>query len=177
MLIKGFADLSEIFGGSRAIWKKRIAAGMPVEVLQPANAGKPHEFDSIAVHRWLVAQATGRPGGDLDPQQERALLDRARRREVELRLQEREGVLIPADRVEETWIRLVHTFRARMLILPSKLSPLLARESDAGVISGIIEGMLYEAMTELSEADVEPFQPEANHEPNEPPLPAADEIH
>lgn len=177
MIIEGIQSLCDLFGGTRPTWKRRIEAGMPCLVRRAANEGKPHEFDSVAVHHWLVAQATGRPGGDLDPQQERALLDRARRREVELRLQEREGVLIPADRVEETWIRLVHTFRARMLILPSKLSPLLARESDAGVISGIIEGMLYEAMTELSEADVEPFQPEANHEPNEPPLPAADEIH
>ncbi len=177
MLIKGFADLSEIFGGSRAIWKKRIAAGMPVEVLQPANAGRPHEFSSIAVHRWLIEQAIGRPDGELDPQQERAALDNARRREVELRLREREGELIPAAVVEESWLKMIAVFRAKLLVLPNKLSPLLAAEYDAAKVSGLLESALHEAMAALSESDVEPFQPEANHEPNEPPLPAAHETH
>lgn len=134
---------------------------MPCLVRRAANEGKPHQFDSIAVFKWLVQQETGRPDGSLDATQERALLDNARRREIELRLQEREGVLIPADVVEQEWVRLVHAFRAKMLALPSRVAPLVAREHDVGKIAGLIESLVHAALEELSndEDDDEPFQP------------------
>lgn len=170
-------ELSRVFNISERTLTEYLKAGLPF-VTAPEKRGQSYQFDTGDVFRWLVEREIAKrlPAGSesLDPQQERALLDRARRLEVEQRLEEKAGESIPAAVVEETWIRIVHTFRARLLVLPSKLSPLLARESDAGVISGIIEGMLYEAMTELAESDVEPFQPTEEHET---PMEAADGLH
>ncbi len=173
-------ELSRVFNISERTLTEYLKAGLPF-VAAPEKRGQSYQFDTGDVFRWLVEREIGKrlPAGSesLDPQQERAALDNARRREVELRLREREGELIPAAVVEESWLKMIAVFRAKLLVLPNKLSPLLAAEYDAAKVSGLLESALHEAMAALSESDVEPFQPEANHEPNEPPLPAAHETH
>lgn len=170
-------ELSRVFNISERTLTEYLKAGLPF-VAAPEKRGQSYQFETSDVFRWLVEREIGKrlPAGNesLDPQQERALLDRARRREVELRLREREGELIPASVVEAEWVRLVSTFRQRLLALPSRVSPLVAAESDVSKVHGIIEGLLHECMTALSEEPIEPFEPTEEHEP---PLPAADEIH
>ena len=172
-------ELSRVFNISERTLTEHLKAGLPF-VTAPEKRGQSYQFDTSDVFRWLVEREITKrlPAGNesLDPQRERAALDNARRREIELRLQEREGVLIPADRVEETWLRLVHTFRSRMLVLPSKVAPLVAAEFDAAKISGMIESLIHEALAELAESDVEPFQPTEEHEPPME-MEAADGIH
>jgi hypothetical protein len=49
------------------------------------------------------------------------------------------------------WGRLVATFRARLLALPSKLAGRLVGISEARAIHGRIESEVYDALTELSD--------------------------
>ncbi len=170
-------ELSRVFNISERTLTEHLKAGLPF-VTAPERRGQSYQFDTGDVFRWLVEREIAKrlPAGSesLDPQQERALLDRARRLEVEQRLEERAGRLIPEEKVEETWVRLVSTFRARILVLPSKLSPLVAAEFDAAKIHGMIESLIHEALAELAENDVEPFQPVEEHEP---PMEPADGLH
>lgn len=167
-------ELSRVCNISERTLTEHIKAGLPF-VAAPEKRGQPYKFDTADVFRWLVEREITKrlPAGSelLDPQRERAALDRARRLEVELRLREREGELIPAPAVESEWFRLISTFRQRLLALPSRVSPLVAAESDAAKVHGIIEGLLHECMTALSE---EPFEPT---EERDPPMEPADGIH
>lgn len=172
MQLSGIQALIDVFGGTRPTWKRRIEAGMPCLVRRSANAGKPHEFDSLAVLRWLTEQAAGRPSGDLDPAQERARLDNVRRLEIELKIAERRQELIPAEEVHVAWVGLVGNAKRKLLALPHRLAPRLAAESDVQVIYGIMEAEIHGALTELSEEENEPYLPTCYQ-----PLPAADGCH
>lgn len=170
-------ELSMVFNISERTLTEHLKAGLPF-VKAPEKRGQSYRFDTAAVHRWLLEREIAKrlPAGSesLDPQRERAALDRARRLEVEQRLEERSGQLIPADAVEASWVKLVHAFRAKMLAMPHRLAPLLARETDVGAIHGILEGQIHAALEELSEEPIEPIEPAEEHElPMEP----ADEQH
>lgn len=151
MKIHGIAGLTEIFGGSRATWTKRLEAGMPVFQRQPEHSGKPHIFDSLDVYAWLLALATARTDEALDPKQERAKLDEARRRIAELEYRRKCDELVDADEIESTWCRLVSDFRAGLLAIPNRAAPLLVHK-DAAQMADILKGLLYEAMAALADA-------------------------
>lgn len=158
MKIKGIAGLMDVFGGSRQTWRQRIDGGMPVEIRQPDHSGRPHQFDSEAVLRWLLDQASGFENGDLNPQQERARLDQARRKLCELQVAERERELIPADVVERVWSRLTGDARQRFLSMPSSLLPaLLAADGDPAKLVEAVTEQVFQALTDVSEIDPERY--------------------
>lgn len=158
MKIHGIANLMDVFGDSRATWKARLESGMPVFERQPEHSGKPHVFDSQDVHGWLVAQATGRPAGSLDPQQERARLDEARRRLCELQIALQEKTLIPGEVVTRVWSAVTSTARQRFLAMPGSLLPqLLAANGNAAQIVEVVTGAVYQALTEVSEIPIEDY--------------------
>lgn len=170
-------ELSRVFNISERTLTEHLKAGLPF-VTAPEKRGQSYQFDTGDVFRWLVEREIGKrlPAGNesLDHVQERAALDRARRLEVEQRLAEKAGESIPAAVVEAEWVRLVSTFRQRLLALPSRVSPLVAAESDVSKVHGIIEGLLHECMTALSEEPIEPFEPTEEREPSVEP---ADGLH
>ena len=157
MEIVGIKQLVDVFGQSEKTWKDRIAAGMPV-LVRAKSRGKPHVFDSEDVLRWLLDQASGIENGDLNPQQERARLDQARRRLCELQAAERERELIPADVVERVWSRLTGDARQRFLSMPSSLLPaLLAADGDPAKLVEAVSGAVYQALLDVSEFDIERY--------------------
>lgn len=157
MKIVGIKQLVDLFGQSEKTWKDRIAAGMPVAV-RAAAKGKAHHFDSQDVLQWLIAQASGMEAGALDPAQERARLDAARRKLCELQAAERERELIPADVVERTWSRLTGDARQRFLAMPATLLPdLLAADGDADALMEAVTRRIYEALTDVAEMNIERY--------------------
>ncbi len=99
----------------------------------------------------LRRSAAGRESkGDLDPQQEKAALDAARRAEIETRLAERRGELIPADAVADEWVRLVRNARARLLSIPSRVAGDVAGTTDMREVERMVKGAIFEALRELA---------------------------
>ena len=88
----------------------------------------------------------------LNPTEEKAKLDRARREKVELEVGELSGKLLDAEAVKEEWSRLVMNFRARMLALPTSLAPAVAVEGDVVACAALLKATVYEALTELSQS-------------------------
>lgn len=87
---------------------------------------------------------------DLDLTQERARLAKAQADKTELQLDVDKGKLIPAELVEEIWSNVITAVRARLLALPSKVSPMLALASEAEMESEL-QAQIYETLTEMSE--------------------------
>lgn len=157
MEIVGIKQLADVFGQSEKAWKDRIAAGMPVAI-RAESRGKPHVFDSEDVLTWLLAQASGISAGDLNPQQERARLDAARRRLCELQAAERERELIPVDVVERVWSRITSDARQRFLAMPSTLLPsLLAADGDPAKLVEAVTEQVFQALTDVAEMDIERY--------------------
>ena len=157
MEIVGIKQLADVFGQSEKTWKDRVAAGMPV-LVRAKSRGKPHVFDSQSVLQWLLAQASGIENGDLNPAQERARLDAARRKLCELQAAERERELIPAALVERVWSRITSDARQRFLAMPSTLLPsLLAADGDPAKLVEAVTEQVFQALTDVSEIDPERY--------------------
>jgi len=102
--------------------------------------------------RHLRAVAANRaPTGVLDPQQEKAGLDRARRLEVEQRLAEREGRLLPAVEVEQTWTRMILIARSRLLGVPPRLASEVVDCRDVKAAERLLKDEIYSALRELGD--------------------------
>ena len=83
------------------------------------------------------------PTGALDPATERGLLDKARREEIELRIKEKIGELIPADAVADHWVRNVTIARNKFLGLPSRLAPSLRRCKDTREVEVTLKAAIH----------------------------------
>jgi phage terminase Nu1 subunit (DNA packaging protein) len=97
---------------------------------------------------------TGGEGETLNPQLERAALDKARRLDLEQRMAEREGQLLPAELVLELGSRLVAAARSRMLAIPSKVRGRYPDLEPAAIDE--IDSLVREALTELGDDGLHP---------------------
>jgi len=89
------------------------------------------------------------PDGGLDPAQERAALDRARRELVEIQKSEKEKSLLSAEGVLQHWSRLIGNARSRLLNLPGRLAVECSGKSQHE-IGQIAKAIVYEALSELA---------------------------
>ena len=94
----------------------------------------------------------GHCGATADPERVRLLRARARRAEFEVAALQRD--LLPSDEVVEAWQQLVAAFRARCLVIPSKLAPQLAATNDRGAVQAVLTAAVREALRELSQFDL-----------------------
>jgi len=89
-------------------------------------------------------------GAHLDPSKERALLDRERRRQLELTNGRLERELIPKDEVAAAWSANVAIAKGRLLSLPSRVSSEVLRLTSQREIENAIRDRINEILTELS---------------------------
>ena len=92
------------------------------------------------------------PEDRLDPAQEKAQLDRARRLAVETESRVRNGELLEAAEVQALWVSHVGIAKGRLLALPSRLAPAVIGLGDLRTIEAVIREAIHEALTELSAA-------------------------
>lgn len=87
---------------------------------------------------------------------ERYLHEKAKREKAEIELAHIKGTMHSANEVEKVMNNMLASFRARMLSLPSKVTPSLANQEVAD-IEKIIESQVHEALIELSNYDPSAF--------------------
>ena len=61
--------------------------------------------------------------------------------------------MLEAKDVEQFLTEMLVAFRARLVVIPQKLAPLVIAESDVNKIRDLLEGEIFEAIEELSEYD------------------------
>ena len=91
-------------------------------------------------------------GERLDPQQEKARLDKERRLIVELERQQKEGKLVDLDVVRDDWVASVNIAKGRLLALPSRLAPELVTLTDIRKTEDMMRAQLTEVLEELSDS-------------------------
>lgn len=89
-------------------------------------------------------------GANLDPSRERALLDRERRRQLELTNGRLEHELIPAGEVAAAWSQNVAIAKGRLLSLPSRVSGEVLRLKTQRDVELLLRDKLFEILAELS---------------------------
>jgi len=90
---------------------------------------------------------------NLDYNTERTLLVRAKRRDVELDVEVKEGNLHATEDVEAVMVGMLTNFKSRLTSMPSKLSPVLSKKTDKAEIQRILKESIDEALNELASYD------------------------
>lgn len=97
------------------------------------------------------AKTRGRPPiQDADYNAARARKMEADAQMAELELLKAKRELVAASDVQGAWVDVLSAMKAKLLALPTKCAPLIATETDVGIIQDIIEGQVNEALNELS---------------------------
>ena len=117
------------------------------------------QYDIVACVHWYIEYLKklikDARRGDETEQQARARLTIATADLRELELARAKGELIEVDLVKILWERLVASFKTKMLSIPSKLPQWLIICKDINQIKGLLDQEIYEALSELSRADID----------------------
>jgi phage terminase Nu1 subunit (DNA packaging protein) len=142
--------LAAILGKDQKTILKWQKEGMPVE--KAGKRGTSNDYDTAKVIDWLISKAN-----DTDKEMERARirLTNAQADKTELEVQELQGNLISLDTMKHTWANILGSFRARILSMPSRLTPLIITHKDPKKIEKVIKDACNEALNELAEYDPE----------------------
>jgi phage terminase Nu1 subunit (DNA packaging protein) len=137
--------LSSWTGLDRRTVQKRLEG---LDFVNNGTAG--HHYESTEALRRIYLGEPAATGENLDPQQEKAALDAARRRLAELDYQKRTGELIAADVVQETWIRMAGACRSKLLTLPGRLAVSVTGCSTVHETEQVAKDLVHEALAELA---------------------------
>ena len=82
---------------------------------------------------------------------EKVLLERAKKKKLEIQVAEMEGVMHKAEDIEKLWSWSITNFKSRIRALPSKISPQVQVTGDLKEINSILRREIDEVLLELSE--------------------------
>ncbi|MCW8966703.1 MAG: hypothetical protein OQK82_08485 [Candidatus Pacearchaeota archaeon] len=115
----------------------------------PREEGRGALYPCKDAGKWLRAYWS--PDGALDPQHEKAALDKVRREIAELERDKRKGTLLDAKEVETVWMRSVGEVRAGMLAVPSRVAPELIALTDEREMEDAVRDAIHEAMEAIAD--------------------------
>jgi hypothetical protein len=119
------------------------AVAPPAAPSPPAGAGE--------VGEHTAAEAMLDAGQIPTIAQSQAVREAYKTRAEKLKFEREAGRLIERTQVVATWHRVVRTTRDRLLLLPERMAPVLAAETDPVVVRRLIEAELRAALEEITE--------------------------
>ena len=141
-------QLQQLTGSSYRTIKKRLAD------LDPVSAeGNTICYDPKRALPIIYGQADESGFKLSELEIEKTRFEKARADKTELEVEVIRAKLLPAEVVEQVWCDILARFRARMLVIPTRLATALKNQSDTLTIESEIREKVYEALNELSEYD------------------------
>lgn len=117
---------------------------------------KPGLYDlKTATHQYINFLRKKNPDAEekVDYNTERAKLVRAKRESQELELQMRKNEVHTTEDVEQVMTDMLIRFKTRLMAMPAKLSPILAKKTDQTEIFKLMKSGVDEALEELADFD------------------------
>ena len=143
-------QLADIMGCTEETLSQWEKQGMPVLLKRRGCAG--NQYETAAVIGWRDARGqSDAPPTDYETERTRKVKIEADI--LSLEKAQLEGRLIPADKAEQAWTKLVAAFRARMLAVPSKCAPLVAGLSFIDA-ERVMADAVSDALRELSDGEL-----------------------
>ena len=138
-MLKSLSELAELTGLGRPRIRSALADLQAVDGTKGAKLYQSHEALPL-----IFGQAS-----KLNPQEERAALDRARREEVELRLAKQRRELVHVDAVREAFEPEFTKVRRYLLDLPSRMAPTVIGLGDLKAVEDALRDAAHQALDEL----------------------------
>ncbi len=140
-MLFSISKFSEMTGIDRRTISRRLSS------MKPEKVGRSNLYDSVRALPMLFLSEDDR----LDPQQEKALLDRERRRIIELDRAEKEGDLVNVESVRDEWSALITTAKSHLLSIPSHLAPDLVSIEKSKQIESLLRDAVNEALQSVAD--------------------------
>jgi phage terminase Nu1 subunit (DNA packaging protein) len=146
------SELAAVIGKSPQ-WVRQLTRD---GVLKQVGRGKYILGESIQAY---IEHAYGGKEEDNKPRyiDEKTELTRIKKEQAELELKRMRGELHEAEDVEIVMQDMLSAFRAKILSIPTKLSPQLVGMTEINSIQGVLKAAMREALSELSNYDAEAF--------------------
>lgn len=162
-------QLATIFGKNPRTIAKWLDEGMPVA--SKGRGGRPSLYNLPKCVQWVIeqrVQALGGSGAELSPQTERALLDRKRREELEIKIQVRRGQLVEVDAVRLEYADLATAVKQRLRAIPDAVADQVTVASHGGpaAVKALLLARIDEALRELARGD-DLYPPDTTEEGDE----------
>ena len=141
-MIGNMTEIADVFGIGRSTLDGWIRRGCPGEKINNTWV-----IDSVKVFSWVVHDGKE----ELDLVQEKARESIKRQKKLDLEIEEKEGRLIDREKVKEIWGAHIMAAKAKLLSLPTKMTPELLGQDDLLSIKKIIKKHVYEALNELAD--------------------------
>ena len=147
MRIVGQEKVAELFGVAPKTIVEWQEAGFPIAVR--GKRGVPSEFESAACIDWYVQREVGK----VQAETPRDRLARLQSEEIELRLAEKRGLLVPADQVEPLWSGMVTAAKSFLRSEVNRLAQLLQHTDGAEAKRDLLSETFDDFLTKLSGYD------------------------
>lgn len=143
--------LARIFGIDPRTVNRLVDEGMPVA--RHGRGRQPAEYDVARCVQWYVERERAKLLGNkegVSPQKERALLDRVRREEAQLRLRRASGELVPVDEAARDFNECAAAVKARMRRVPDGCIDRLLAAGSVHQARAVLLAEIDEALRELA---------------------------
>jgi len=143
-------ELAEIVGFDERTLTEWQQEDPPLPIKGRAERrGQSHQYDTADVIQWLIQRSTQAAGQETP----RDRLARLQSEEIELRLLEKRGVLVQADKVEPMWAGMVSAARAFLRSEVNRLAQLLQHADGVEAKRDLLSDTFDEFLTKLSGYD------------------------
>lgn len=139
-------DLREIFDLPDRTLRRYVAEGLPVH--QRGGPGRPHQFDSVAVHEWLKARRLS--SGRLDLEQQRARLAKEQAARLAMANERLRAGTASVHDVAGLWAKLASETRHRLLRAAAEVIPRLRGVRHLPEAQDIIDSALRKALDDIA---------------------------
>lgn len=148
MNIKGQEQIAAVFGVAPKTIVEWQEQGFPIAV--QGQRGIPSEYETQACIAWYVQRELAKAGAETA----RDRLARLQADEVEMRLQERKGLLIPVEKIEPAWLAMVTAARNFLRSEPDRLAHLLEATDGLDAKRDLLAETFDEFLSKLSSYDI-----------------------
>lgn len=141
--------------------ERRVRQLAELGVIEKIKRGQYKLVDNI--QKYIVYIKTNSEASEvendsgIDLEKEKALHERIKREQSELKLAAMRGQMHKSEDVERVMNDMLSNFRSKLLSFPSKVAPLLIAREEIGVIQDIIQKEILETLQELSNYDPAAF--------------------
>jgi phage terminase Nu1 subunit (DNA packaging protein) len=142
------AELAEAFGVSVAAVDAWLRRGCPY--VQRGNRGVSWVFNLLEVAEWRFAGGEKSDDDDPEKMSPKERLDWYRGTRERTALEKERGELIPADQVEQEWLRQIGIAKGRLLALPTRIAPDLLEKHEPRDIERTLKASISEVLEELA---------------------------
>lgn len=126
-------------------------ADLPLLPVEPREAEGPADDAGDEPEDRTAAEAMLDDGKIPTIAASQAVREAYKTRAAKLHYEREAGLLIPRTRVVSTWHRVVRTTRDRLLLLPERLSPVLASVTDPLEVRRLLDAELRAALEEMTD--------------------------